>query len=133
MAEDEPDIFTIAIDADDYAEAAAGDVPSVDRTYQSEEDFARVKASYVAKHYDGNLQEELLKQVPAIRTGETGSIQLDKRQQQLVGYAMGELYYDREYAAILKLLDHIEAACQLDDKLIASMKRWRQRCIDRRR
>lgn len=128
MLEDEPDIFSIAVDADDYAETAAGDVPAVDRTYQSAEDFAKVKASYVAKHDDGGHREELYKQIPALQSGEPAQYRLDKRQQALVGYAVGELYYDHQYAEALILLDQIEATCHVDERLLKSMRKWRQQC-----
>ena len=130
MLEGEPDIFNIAVDADDYAEAAAGDVPSVDRTYQSREDFERIKASYVAKHDDGNLREELLKQVPELTSGSPASVKLDKRHQLLLGYAVSELYYDRKYSDVIALLDRIETVCEIDDRLKKSMKKWRKQCED---
>ncbi|KAM3420918.1 hypothetical protein BST61_g4153 [Cercospora zeina] len=55
---------------DDAAEAAAGDKSSsVDRTFQSEEEFQKQKASYVAKIYQGGLLKELVRVVRELGQG----------------------------------------------------------------
>ncbi|KAF1820391.1 uncharacterized protein K489DRAFT_372888 [Dissoconium aciculare CBS 342.82] len=65
----------VSVDADDYAETAAGDVPSDanSRTYQSEEAFQREMAGYVAKVDDGNMLAALIKAVPCLAVDELSS------------------------------------------------------------
>lgn len=46
----------IDVDADNYAEAAAGDVPSLPRGHLSDEAFAATKAEYKARIGDGNVR-----------------------------------------------------------------------------
>jgi hypothetical protein len=148
-------LFAIEVDADDYAETAAGDAPSnVPRTYQSEADFQAQKASYTAKVQDGNNYEELLKAVPALRTGRlplkngtNGSgasscsgdatngvdgvaqkTNLSKKDVQLLGYAAGELYYDRRYEELKELCGRVRERCEVDVKVEESLRRWSGRC-----
>lgn len=132
MAEPDNSLFAIEVDTDDYAETAAGDTPSVPRTYQSEADFAAIKASYTAKHDNGNLYTELLQSVPELGRSSVASRKLDKREQLLLGYVVGELYYDREYAEIGDLCERVKKSCQLDAKLAAKLERWMERANVRR-
>ncbi|KAK4496752.1 hypothetical protein PRZ48_012735 [Zasmidium cellare] len=116
MAEDLANgLFAIEVDADDYAETAAGDTPSVDRTFQSEADFQAQKASYTAKIDNGNNLAEFLKAVPGLseetngtvstHNGEDAKIKLSKKDVQLLGYAVGEMYFDRRYDEIIDLCE----------------------------
>ena len=105
MAEPANELFAIGVDADDYAETAAHDAPSVSRTFQSEADFQAQRAIYSAKIDIGNNYERLLEAVPLLRpanepplTAERyikpqGSppVRLGKKDVQLFGYAVGEL------------------------------------------
>lgn len=142
--EDSNDLFSISVDADDYAEAAAGDAPSVvDRTFQSEEDFQKQKASYSAKVHQGNLLEELVSVVPDLefrgqdtqRDGE--KVKLGKKEIQLLGYVVGEMYYDRKYGEILELCERVKGICEVEGgerekkRLEESLERWEGRCRER--
>lgn len=131
MAEADNSLFAIEVDTDDYAETAAGDTPSVPRTYQSEADFAAIKASYTAKQDKGDLYAELLQNVPelndSVLAAGSDSRKLDKREQLLLGYVAGELYYDREYAEIRKLCERVREACLVDVKLGDNLARWMER------
>ena len=50
------DLLDIQVDADDYAETAAGDTPtSNDRTLVTEEQFQQTKATYRAKIDSGSV------------------------------------------------------------------------------
>lgn len=122
--------LSLDIDADNYAEAAAGDVPSVPRTYQSEKQFQAIKATYHAKHDAGNSYADLLKQLPILgeSTQVDDKIRLDKKQQLLLGYAAGELYYDKRYSELLKLCERLQTCCHLDTKLSSSVDRWISKC-----
>lgn len=129
---DDSGLLTIDVGTDDYAETAAGDTPStVDRTFQSEEDFQKQKASYSAKIQNGNNIAELYKAVPALREGKSQSIKLGKKDVMILGYAVAEMYYDREYESILKLCERVETVCEVDEKLGESLARWKEKCEKR--
>ncbi|QIW97494.1 hypothetical protein AMS68_003012 [Peltaster fructicola] len=124
--------LVLDVDADDYAEAAAGDIPSVPRTYQSEEQFQAIKSTYVAKHDGGTSYIDLLKQIPELGDSTCSEkIRLDKKQQLLLGYAAGELYYAKRYPDLLQLCERLQSRCQLDTKLSASIGRWMLKCKDK--
>lgn len=95
MAEADNSLFDISVDADDYADAAAEDTPVVDRTFQSESDFLAVKTAYTARQDGGNLYYELLRNVPVLADDQApeddSKVKLDKRDQLLLGYVVGEL------------------------------------------
>jgi len=131
MAEVDNSLFAIEVDTDDYAETAAGDAPSVPRTFQSEADFAAIKASYTAKQDNGNLYAELLQHVPELDSSSSSigseGRKLDKREQMLLGYVVGELYYDKEYAEIEQICEKVKKTCQVDAKLGGNLDRWAER------
>lgn len=143
MAEQEDDgLLAIEVDADDYAETAAGDAPAVSRTYQSEADFQTQKAIYSAKIDGGNTYRDLVAAVPVldnishgttknglkIGNGDSSKVKLSKKDFQLLGYAVGELYYDKRYEEILKLCDRVRVYCEIDEKTRESLDRWTERC-----
>jgi hypothetical protein len=131
MTEQENSLFAIDVDADDYAEAAAEDTPAVDRTFQSKADFLAVKETYSARQDGGNFYSELIKTVPCLspdHDGPEGNLQkLDKRTQLLLSYAVGELYYDREFEKIVELCDAVLRRCALDGRLKPGVERWMER------
>lgn len=143
MSHQEDGLLAIEVDADDYAETAAGDLPSVSRTYQSEADFQVQKANYSAKVDYGNTYQDLIKAVPNLHPGiENGEandglsngrsrVKLSKKDVQLLGYAVGELYYDKEYMKIIELCERVTRFCDVDDKTAESLRRWTKRCQDR--
>ena len=143
MADNEDDeLLGIEVDTDDYAETAAGDTPSVPRTFQSEADFQVQKASYTAKIDQGNIYAELVKTVPILEAGtpsangtDTDSngakAKLSKKEVQLLGYAVGEMYFDRKYQDIIDLCQRVEERCEADKKLNQSLEKWTGRCRDR--
>ena len=112
MSDQDDGLLAIEVDADDYAETAAGDAPTVSRTYQSEEDFQIQKASYNAKLDGNNTYRDLISAVPVLdnRAGELqnglgftdgeSKVRLSKKDFQLLGYAVAELYYDKQYEKI---------------------------------
>lgn len=129
---DDSGLLAIDVGTDDYAETAARDTPStVDRTFQSEEDFQKQKASYSAKIQNGNNIAELYKAVPALQEEKSQSIKLGKKDVMLLGYAVAEMYYDREYENVLKLCERVEAVCEVDKKLGESLARWKEKCSKR--
>ncbi|OQN96869.1 hypothetical protein B0A48_17423 [Cryoendolithus antarcticus] len=108
MTDEDDDLLAIEVDAGSYATAAVQDTPTVSRTHQTEEAFQAIKATYQAKHYNGSLYAELISDVPELDLDQSPSSsasfdelkpkrKLDKRQQALFGYVVGELYYDREW------------------------------------
>ncbi|CAK3869145.1 Hypothetical predicted protein [Lecanosticta acicola] len=106
---DDGGLLAIDVDTDDYAETAAGDTPStVDRTFQSEADFQKQKAGYTAKVQNGNNLAELYRAVPALQEDSGEKIRLGKKEVMLLGYAVGEMYYEREYGPILRLCERVE-------------------------
>jgi len=130
MAESENPLFDIGVDADDYAEAAAEDAPAVDRTYQSEADFLAVKAAYSARQDGGDLYSELMRAVPHLAqdtASDDPKPKLDKRVQMLLGYAIGELYYDGEFARVVRLCDAVLETCTVDKRLVPGLERSRER------
>ncbi|KAI5359968.1 hypothetical protein Slin15195_G118290 [Septoria linicola] len=135
MAEmDANGLFAIDVDADDYAETATVDTPSaVDRTFQSEADFQKQKASYSAKVDQGNLYAELVQVIPDLDPGSERSgqlVALGKRDVQLLEYAVGEMYYDRKYEEILELCGRVRELCDVEavKGLRESLGRWEERC-----
>ncbi|KAK3710105.1 hypothetical protein LTR37_010536 [Vermiconidia calcicola] len=114
MAEQDNGLFAIEVDADDYAGTAASDTPVMSRTYQSQEAFNSIKASYTA-NIDG---------------GDT-KIKLRKKEVQLLGYAAGEMYFERDYENLTALCERALDLCELDVKVIDSVQRWRERCLER--
>ena len=134
MTESENPLFDIGVDADDYAEAAAEDAPAVDRTFQSEADFLAVKAAYSARQDGGDLYAELMRAVPHL--AEDTAIpdpkpKLDKRVQMLLGYAVGELYYDGDFAGVVRLCDRVLKTCTVDKRLVPGLERSRERARGR--
>ncbi|SMY29315.1 unnamed protein product [Zymoseptoria tritici ST99CH_1A5] len=153
MAEVESnDLFAIDVDPDNYAETAAHDnLAPESRTFQSEEAFQAQKASYSAKIDTGDHYSELMKTVPALapsngelsRGAESASVEeqnlkeekfkLGKRDVMLLGYAVGEMYYDGKYAEVVELCGRVEGRCLVDKKMAESLRRWRERCEVRMR
>lgn len=143
MAEDSADgLFAIEVGVDDYAETAANDAPSVPRTFQSEANFQAQKAAYSAKIDNGNNYEELLNAVPALKAEQDAGgdahvangpakAKLTKKDGQLLGYAVGEMYYDRRFADIIDLCERVQCRCVLDGKTEASLRKWILRCRER--
>jgi hypothetical protein len=154
MAEPENSLFDIEVDADDYADAAAEDNPAavVDRTHQSEADFLKVKESYAARQDGsrGSLYEELVRAVPALVAADASSkedvdengsgdiegdaatkVKLDKRSQLLLGYVVGELWYDGRFGEVERLCGRVEKVCELDARLRPGVVRWRERAEGR--
>jgi hypothetical protein len=148
MAEPENSLFDIEVDADDYADAAAEDTPVVDRTHQSEADFLKVKETYQARQ-DGSrgaLYSELLEAVPSLAAADAGAslskedvnggdvngdaankVKLDKRSQLLLGYVVGELWYDGEFEEVERLCGRLEEVCELDARVAPGVRMWRER------
>jgi hypothetical protein len=54
---------------------------------------------------------------------------LDKRVQMLLGYAVGELYYDGEFARIVELCDRVFANCVVEKRLAPGLERWREKAL----
>ena len=143
MAEHENGLLAIDVDADDYAEAAAGDTPSVSRTYQSEADFQAVKAGYSAKIDGGNSYRGLIAAVPILADDKTkdaeedgvlngnAGVRMSKKDVQLLGYAVGEMYFDRQYGRVIELCERVRGRCEVDGKTMESLERWERRCRER--
>lgn len=141
MAEIDDDLFAIEVDADDYARTAAADTGSVSRTHQSEAAFRAEKASYTAKidGAPGNNYQELLEAVPVLAQAgildgadrSENKVKLRKKDIQLLGYVVGELYYDHEFATIITLCARVRTVCDFDDKVEHSLDRWERRCRER--
>ncbi|UJO24786.1 uncharacterized protein CLAFUR5_13803 [Fulvia fulva] len=151
MSDDHDDsLFAIEVDTDDYAETAAGDTPSVPRTFQSEADYQAQKASYRAKIDTGNNLDALYRAVPYLRPSAPDANELEneecaesqelkkkivlgKKDVMLLGYALGEMYYERRYQEIIELCERVEEVCLVegDKKLGEALGRWRERCKSR--
>nr|OQO30427.1 hypothetical protein B0A51_03057 [Rachicladosporium sp. CCFEE 5018] len=112
MTDEDDDLLAIEVDADSYATAAVQDTPTVSRTHQTEEAFQAIKATYQAKQHDGNLYTGLISDVPELNINRSSpfstecgeptlKVKLDKRQQALFGYVVGELYYDRDFETVV--------------------------------
>ncbi|KAK4958413.1 hypothetical protein LTR10_004841 [Elasticomyces elasticus] len=123
------ELLSIEVGSDDYADAAAQDAPAVSRTYQSEEAFRKI--AYTAINESGNNYERLLKAIPALDTqledssttngdGAHVTHRISKRDGQLLGYAVGELYYDKRFQDIIQLCERVKQACTTDDGSMAA-------------
>lgn len=137
-------LLAIEVDADDYAETAASDAPAVSRTHQSEADFEAIKGTYEAKQDGGKTYQDLIATVPAFgydatngthastaSKGEMTRVRLSKKDFQLLGYAVGELYLDKEYGRILQLCWRVRERCEVDPKAGESLERWERKCRGR--
>lgn len=143
MAESENGLLAIEVDADDYAETAAGDAPSVSRTYQSEADFQAIKATYQAKQDGGTTYQDLISAVPVLSLNNVNRLdghvngdynprfKLSKKDFQLLTYAVGEMYFDKKYETIVGLCGRVRERCELDVKIGESLERWEQRSRQR--
>lgn len=133
MAEADNSLFDISVDADDYADAAAEDTPVVDRTFQSESDFLAVKAAYTARQDGGNLYSELLRNVPVLADDQApeddSKVKLDKRDQLLLGYVVGELWYGGEFERVRVVCERVLGRCEVEKRLRPGVERWRERAV----
>nr|POE94362.1 meiotic recombination protein rec14 [Quercus suber] len=132
-------LLAIEVDTDDYADSAAHDTSTVSRTYQSEDAFQAEKRSYTARMYGGpgSNYQELMEAVPALSqalgTGDPDltvlarKANLSKKNVHLLGYVVGELYYDRDFRRIIRLCEAVRAACDVDKKVDGSLDRWTAR------
>lgn len=139
------ELFAIEVDVDDYAETASSDTPTVPRTFQSEADFQAQRATYHAKIDEGNNYEELMKVLHAhwftqVNSGSglanadsDSKVKLKKRDVQLLGYAVGEMYHSREYTRVVKLCQLVHMTCEVDSKTCASLEKWIKRCEEKLR
>lgn len=140
MAEPDNALFAIEVDTEDYAGAAAADTEPVSRTHQSQAQFAAVKASYQAKQDNGNHYAEMLRTVPLLGSQVASNSshsdcssdldqksKLGKREQLLLGYTVGELYYDGEYATIVELCERVKQRFETDKKLAVNLEKWSRR------
>ncbi|GAB1731256.1 hypothetical protein NU195Hw_Modified_297t1 [Hortaea werneckii] len=142
-ANDDNALFAIEVDVDDYADTAAVDNPSasttstnqddaatVSRTFQSASAFQAEKAAYRAKIDWGELESELVRAVPALsqttRDPGTGGekVKLSKKETQLLGYAVGELYFSRRFDGVVDLCERVLVGCELDAKTRAGVEKW---------
>ena len=140
MADEDGGLLNIKVDADDYAETASADVPPVSRTYQSEADFQSQKAVYTAKTDGGQTYKDLMAAVPVLNQGNTDGttpehgqtkVNLSKKEVQLLGYAVGELYLHKDYARLVELCERVKASCEVDEKLESSLEKWMKQCHER--
>ncbi|RMY43340.1 hypothetical protein D0863_16324 [Hortaea werneckii] len=157
--DDDNALFAIEVDVDDYADTAAADSATtttnqddsatpVSRTFQSEIAFQAQKAGYEAKIDEGNLEDELVRAVPALHPlpphrretissevgccgGEVdavgGKVKLSKKETQLLGYSVGELYFLKRFHEVIRLCERVLAVCEMDAKTRASVEKWIQR------
>ncbi|PSK34580.1 hypothetical protein B9Z65_8906 [Elsinoe australis] len=135
------------VDADDYAEAAAEDIPSTnDRTHLSDEAFNAIKATYVAKHDNGSIYKSLLTALPdpGLTTegpsgdGKPTKPALSNKHIQLVSAAAGELYYFKNYEQLIDLIAWLRERYDIDGsgtgkgnrrgKFGDTLQRWEGRC-----
>nr|POE85465.1 hypothetical protein CFP56_43781 [Quercus suber] len=133
-------LLSIDVDTDDYAETAASDTPTVSRTYQSEDSFQAEKLSYTAKIQGepGTTYRQLMGALPGVSrilesrdaesTRLTTKANLSKKDAHLLGYVVGELYYDRDFQRVLRLCEAVRAVCDVDKKSERNLDRWKARC-----
>ncbi|RMY15437.1 hypothetical protein D0867_06832 [Hortaea werneckii] len=120
--------------------------PVSSRTFQSENAFLVQKDQYRAKIDQGGLEAELVGAVPALRPlphrettsseegcrgGEVdaagGKVKLSKKETQLLGYTVGELYFSRRFEEAVKLCERVLAVCEVDAKTRGVVEKWMQR------
>ena len=58
-------------------------------------------------------------------------VKLSKKDLQLLGYAVGEMYYDKEYMRTIELCDRVKACCEIDEKTAESLNRWERKCREK--
>ena len=127
-------LFAISLDTDNDDDASS-EPAAQSRTYQSEADFQKIKASYTAKIDNGNTYQDLIAAVPVLAQPEEPisgpKVKLRKKDVQLLGYAAAELYYDREYARMIELCERVKERCEVDAKAEEGLGRWVERCEGR--
>lgn len=128
MAEpEENSLFAIDVDTDDYATAAAADTPAPapeDRTYQSPAAFASVKSSYVARQDAGDHYAELRRNLPCLEDPASPRLPLDKRDQLLLGYVVGELWYDGRKGEVRGLCKRVLERCVVEGRARGVVEGW---------
>ena len=115
------DLLAISIDADNSTETSTNNTPPISRTFQSEADFQSIKSTYTAKiDGPGTAYKDLIKAVPALDTENTANTTntdaltiptLNKKHIQVLGYAVGELYYSKRYREIIDLCQRVRRRC----------------------
>jgi hypothetical protein len=133
----------------DRTHQSEADFLKVKETYQARQDGSR-----------GALYSELLEAVPSLAAADAGAslskedvvdgdvkvegngdggingggekkVKLDKRSQLLLGYVVGELWYDGEFKEVERLCGRLEEVCELDARVAPGVKRWRERAEGR--
>ena len=101
------------------------------------------KATYTAKIDGGNTYRDLIQAVPVLerRNGDSennallanghSKVKLSKKNVQLLGYAIDELYYDKEYVRIVELCERVFRHCDVDEKTADSLRRWTKQSRER--
>lgn len=137
MDDEDNNLFAIEVDADNYAETAAADTTAVSRTHQSEAAFQAIQSGYSAKVDGGRSYNDFIAAVPVLASpGEAAKdvsnghakVKLGKKDVQQLGYAVGELYYDTDYAGVLELCQRVRTRCETDEKTAEALERWCERC-----
>ncbi|KAF2223289.1 hypothetical protein BDZ85DRAFT_107101 [Elsinoe ampelina] len=135
--------YDLDVDPDDYASTAAKDNPTTnDRTHLSDEAFATIKESYVAKHDNGSIHLTLPSHLPPPATKESETKpKLSNKQIQLLSAAAGELYFFKNYRKLLELITWVREAYDVpssggsksrpNGKLEEALGRWEGRCKER--
>ncbi|KAJ9619632.1 hypothetical protein H2203_008413 [Taxawa tesnikishii (nom. ined.)] len=133
MSLDDNVLLSIDVSSDDYATAAVEDAPAaVPRGHQTDEDFEATKAAYRARLENGDIHKELESSLP--KPDEPGAKpKLDKKQIQLVGQAIGELYYTKRYERMVEVLRWLEEGFTVDAKTEEMLGRWKRRAEERLR
>lgn len=132
-------------------------VDAESRTFQSEEDFLAQKAIYRAKIDGGKAVEELGVAVPVLDlrftnvgdggfvNGDGGAVNgggggggggheggekvvLTKKQIQLLGYAVAELYFHEDLEGVRTLCERVLQRCRVEGKVAEGLERWMRRC-----
>jgi len=125
-------LSAIEVDADDYATPLASDTPNGDiiphqsRTYQSEAAFQAQKAAYHSAQDqrsqgvrgDSDNYAKLIQAIPALGTRSSSDFddivgggektRLGKKDFQLLGYVVGEMYFEGEYARVVELCARVK-------------------------
>jgi hypothetical protein len=141
---DDTGLFAINLDPD--ADPEADEVPNIPRTHQTEADFQAQKSSYSPQIDQGDLLTTLYRAVPVLDPDDTRTekspddttispVTLTKKEIQLLGYAVGELYWDGRYEDVVRLCARVEEKCVLvgvgGEKVRGLVGRWRERCLGR--
>ena len=116
-----------------FDEVAASDLPTEEESRTSIAKDQRNGKDYKSTNDYSESRDVYRKDEPepVAEVEREPEVKLSKKDVQLLGYAVAELYYDREYVRVIDLCRRVGRLCEVDAKVREILSRWIQRCEGR--